>query len=115
MTHEELVRRLLKPAEEISNEMTQAKANFLHLALGISGEAGEIVDAIKKHVIYDQPLSHANLAEELGDMEFYLEGLRQELEITREYIIMGNIHKLKQRYHSLSYSNQQAQERKDKQ
>ena len=88
---------------------------LLHLALGIAGEAGEIVDAIKKHVIYDQPLNYDNMLEELGDMEFYMEGLRQAVFLTREQCIQPNIDKLRVRYEGLSYSDKAAKDRKDKQ
>lgn len=55
-----------------------------------------------------------NVIEELGDIEFYLEGMRQQLGITREQTLEANISKLSKRYHSGSYSDTQAQERADK-
>ena len=113
MKHPELVRSLLKPALEIYPTVTVAKVNLLHLALGISGEAGEIVDPIKKHFAYDQILDLENMIEELGDMEFYLEALRQELGISRETILAANIAKLQRRYEA-GYSDKAAAERKDK-
>jgi hypothetical protein len=53
--------------------------------------------------------------EELGDLEFYMEGLRQGLGITREDTLKANIAKLSKRYASGKYSNQQAHEHADKQ
>jgi hypothetical protein len=55
-----------------------------------------------------------NVLEELGDIEFFLEGFRQAVGLTRETCIEMNIAKLKARYHKLSYSDSQAQERADK-
>lgn len=85
------------------------------MTMGISGEAGELLDAIKKGVIYRKPLDRENIIEELGDIEFYLEGLRQQLHISREETLLANINKLSKRYEKLSYSNDAAQTRADKQ
>ena len=84
------------------------------MALGISGEAGELLDAIKKSVIYLRPLDIPNIIEELGDLEFYMEGLRERLNITREQVLQNNINKLTIRYGKM-YSDKSANERKDKQ
>jgi NTP pyrophosphatase (non-canonical NTP hydrolase) len=112
--HKELVAALAKPGSEIVNELDADKAHILHMAVGISGEAGELLDAVKKATIYNKPLDRENVIEELGDLEFYMEGLRAKLGITREETLVANINKLSKRYSSGSYSNQQAQERADK-
>lgn len=113
MTHPELVEKLLKPRYDVWREITPNDANLIHLIIGISGEAGELLDAVKKKVIYRQPLDTANLLEELGDLEFYLEGLRQHLGWTREMILAANTKKLQKRYAD-GYSDKSAQERADK-
>jgi NTP pyrophosphatase (non-canonical NTP hydrolase) len=82
--------------------------------MGISGEAGELVDAIKKSVMYRKPLDMEHVIEEMGDLEFYLEGLRQQLGITREQTLDANMLKLGARYSSGSYSDSQAVTRADK-
>lgn len=112
--HKELVAALAKSGSEIVNELDADKAHILHMAVGISGEAGELLDAVKKATIYNKPLDRENVIEELGDLEFYMEGLRAKLGITREETLVANINKLSKRYSSGSYSNQQAQERADK-
>lgn len=114
ITHPELVRSLKKPGEEILIELNPYKCDVLHMASCIGPEAGELFDAIKKWVFYGKALDMNNVIEELGDIEFYLEGLRQALHLTREQCITDNINKLSARYHSGKYSNQHAQERKDK-
>jgi NTP pyrophosphatase (non-canonical NTP hydrolase) len=114
LNHPELVRRLAKPGFEIVMRMTSKNAHNLHMAVGIAGESGELLDAIKKVVIYNKPLDRENVVEELGDLEFYMEGLRQGLGITREEVLERNIAKLQKRYGSGSYSDQQAQARADK-
>lgn len=68
-----MVTDLAKPGQAIVDSLTAAKAHCLHMAIGLVGEvAGEL------------PVtnSHENLVEELGDVEFYFEGLLQAYEIT---------------------------------
>jgi len=114
LTHAKLVAALSKNGATIKDEMTGTQAHILHMAVGISGEAGELLDAIKKHVIYQKPIDLENVVEELGDLEFYIEGLRQSLAITRQETIDHNIAKLSVRYSKGSYSDQQAHQRADK-
>lgn len=114
MEHKHLVAALAKPGAAIVAELTADQAHTLHMAIGVSGEAGELLDAVKKATIYQKPIDRENVIEELGDLEFYMEGLRQGLNITREETLQHNIAKLSKRYHGGSYSNQAAQERADK-
>lgn len=113
-TYNELVEALVKPGDQIAATMTALDAHCLHMAIGISGEAGELLDALKKVVIYRKPLDRENVIEELGDLEFYMEGLRQGLGITRGEVLAANIIKLSKRYVSGTYSDKAAQERADK-
>jgi NTP pyrophosphatase (non-canonical NTP hydrolase) len=114
-THQKLVAALAKSGDIISEEMTGNDAHILHMAVGICGEAGELIDAIKKKVIYRKQLDRGNVIEELGDLEFYMEGLRQGLGINREECLAHNISKLSKRYEKMTYSDGAAQERADKQ
>ena len=114
ITHPELVAALAKPGADIVATLTPEDAHALHMAVGISGEAGELLDAIKKAAIYRKPIDRENVVEELGDLEFYMEGLRQGLGISRDEVLTHNIAKLSKRYSSGSYSDKHAQERADK-
>lgn len=105
---------LAKPGDEILQSLSPLDCHLWHMASCIPGEAGELFDAIKKSIIYRKPLDRANVIEELGDLEFYMEGLRQGLDITREETISANVAKLSKRYADLTYSDKAAQERKDK-
>lgn len=112
--HDEMVKGLAKSGATIASEMTAEDAHLMHMAIGISGEAGELLDAIKKQVIYRKPLDRENALEELGDLEFYMEGIRQGLGFTREECLAANIAKLGKRYEGLKYTDTAAQERADK-
>ena len=115
ITHSEMVAGLAKSGHTIADELTGEDAHLLHMAVGIRGEAGALLDAVKKSTVYRKPIDRDNVIEELGDLEFYMEGLRQGLGITREETIQGNIEKLGKRYNGHQYSDQQAQDRADKQ
>ena len=103
----------VKSPVEIDLALTYEKVNLWHAATGISGEAGEFLDCIKKHVVYAQPLNRENAIEELGDLEFYMEQARQQLGVSREEVLAANVAKLEKRY-PISYTDQAAKERKDK-
>lgn len=112
--HALLVENLAKPGQSILSELDAKKAHILHMAVGICGEAGELIDAVKKSAIYGKELDHPNVIEELGDLEFYMEGLRKKLGISREEVLMANINKLSKRYGSGVYTNADAVLRADK-
>jgi NTP pyrophosphatase (non-canonical NTP hydrolase) len=114
ITHPELVAALCKPGEQILSSLTSEDAHVWHMSSCLCGESGELFDAIKKHVIYRKPYDRENIIEELGDIEFYLEGLRKVLNITRQMTLDANIAKLSKRYEELKYSDAQAQGRADK-
>lgn len=115
--HHEMVELLQKPGDAIAAHVTPLQLDVLHMAVGVAGEAGELLDAIKKWVFYNKDLDVENVVEELGDIEFYLQGLRSRLFITRDATLQHNIDKLlvgdKARYKH-GYTDQAAQLRRDK-
>jgi NTP pyrophosphatase (non-canonical NTP hydrolase) len=116
MKHDEyaqMVLDLCKKGEVLLSEATPLKMETIHHAIGIAGEAGEILDTVKKHFIYNKDFDRQNIIEELGDIEFYMEGLRQALGITREETLEENWRKLHVRYPK-GYTDQNAQVRLDK-
>lgn len=112
--YEQFVAERVKSPQKIIDTLTPAKADLLHAAMGISGEAGELLDAIKKHVIYNKDLDLNNVLEELGDLEFYMAAMRQRLGVLRGEILTRNVSKLIKRYPS-GYTDQAAKDRADKQ
>jgi NTP pyrophosphatase (non-canonical NTP hydrolase) len=102
-----------KSSIAIQQQLTPADCDAIHMLMGICGEAGELLDAVKKAAIYRKPLDMKNVVEELGDIEFYLEGFRQTFGLNRDRVLVENMRKLSVRY-SEEYSDQQAQDRADK-
>ncbi len=72
--------------------------DLLHAALGLSGEAGEFSDAVKKATIYKRPLDTKNLREEVGDVLWYCALAAYALGTTLDEVATDNIDKLRQRY-----------------
>lgn len=107
--HEDLVHNLFK-----TTGFDVAKEAAIHAAIGCCGEAGELLDAVKKGWAYGKPLDRENIIEELGDLEFYMEALRQQLFISREETLTHNIAKLLKRYPTGQYTNEDAIARADK-
>lgn len=97
----------------LAKNMGSREMELVHAALGVTGEAGELADAIKKHWAYGKPLDVENVREEAGDMLFYLFLLLDECGITLESVLRANTAKLAKRYPS-GYSNAAAQLRADK-
>lgn len=87
---------------------------MLHAAVGVAGEAGELLDAVKKVWAYGKVLDYENAIEELGDLEFYMEALRQQIGVSREDVLQANQEKLAKRYPGFRYSDSHAQARLDK-
>jgi hypothetical protein len=71
---------------------------ILHALMGITTECGELMDQLKKHLIYGKPLDDVNLFEEDGDLRWYLALLEFACGYTADAAQEANINKLKARY-----------------
>lgn len=78
--------------------MTMEMVELTHVGDGLATEAGEFIDALKKHIFYGKPLDRVNLAEELGDILWYVAYAARLLETTIDNIQEANIAKLRLRY-----------------
>lgn len=95
-------------SEAISDRLNQDNMeHILHAALGVTTEAGEIADQVKKHVYYGKKLDRDNLIEESGDLAWYLVVLLQALNSSLDEALEKNIKKLKLRYGN-SFSEEKA-------
>ena len=73
-----------------------------YLTLGLTGEAGEIANKVKKFIRdgYSQeelPYKINDLRDELGDVLWYVAAMAQVLDTTLEQVAKSNIHKLAER------------------
>lgn len=67
-------------------------------AMGLAGEAGEVVDLIKKHQHHGVALDREKLIREAGDVLWYLQYLCEVLQISLDDIALQNVYKLRLRY-----------------
>ena len=67
-------------------------------AYGLNGEAGEVIDLLKKHEFQGHKLDKEKLIDELGDVQWYIALAAKALDVTLEEIMQHNIDKLIKRY-----------------
>lgn len=109
----ELSNRTCKHIEEGGVVILPEMYDLLHATLGISGEAGELLDAVKKSFIYNKPLDVVNAKEELGDLLWYIALACRTLNVSFEELMQMNIDKLTKRYPE-KYTDNDAIARADK-
>lgn len=91
--------------------MDPKKLRLLHAVIGLSTEVGELQDAVKKHLFYNEPLDLTNLKEEGGDLFWYLALLADFLgESNFTSMLRSNVAKLRERYPE-KFTEEKAQNR----
>lgn len=71
---------------------------LLNGALGLSGEAGEVADHLKKHLFQGHELDKEHVAEELGDLCWYIAVAAKAIGYPLSEIMNRNVAKLQKRY-----------------
>lgn len=66
--------------------------------LGLSGESGECADLVKKHLFQGHELDAEKLANELGDVAWYLALASYAIGYSLEAVLQMNVDKLRKRY-----------------
>ena len=80
------------------DKVTPLEVQLLYLCTGACGELGEVSDLIKKMVIHKHGVSPDKLAEEIGDVMWYIACLCETLGLNMDDVMINNIDKLKKRY-----------------
>lgn len=91
----------MRTNDGLSNSRLQERSNagdLINGALGLTGEAGEVADIIKKHVFHGHDLNKDEIIKELGDVCWYVALLSHAINVPLEEILQKNIDKLKKRY-----------------
>ncbi|MEM0123430.1 MAG: nucleoside triphosphate pyrophosphohydrolase family protein [Conexivisphaerales archaeon] len=68
-----------------------------YLTLGLTGEAGEVANKIKKEIRDNEPVNEEEIKSELGDVLWYLSELALAYGFNLEEIAKSNIRKLQDR------------------
>lgn len=76
----------------------QSDLNLAVAGLGLTGEAGEVADLIKKTVGHGHALDRDKVLEELGDVLWYVAMMATLLDADLATIAQGNVDKLMRRY-----------------
>jgi len=80
-------------ARRTSNKQSRSMA-----ALGLTGEAGEVADMVKKELFHGHQYPQDAYVDELGDVLWYISEMASVLDISLNDIAKYNIEKLKKRY-----------------
>lgn len=71
---------------------------MLNGAMGLNGEAGEVIDILKKHIFQGHKLDTEHIAKELGDCLWYIAVCAKGAGYTLDEIAEMNKAKLRNRY-----------------
>ena len=82
----------------ISNCHTITIAQLINGVLGLTGEAGEVSDLVKKGIFHEKGIDLEHLKKELGDCAWYLAMICDACGFTLDDVMQTNIDKLKARY-----------------
>jgi len=80
------------------NKDLSEKDVLINGVMGLCGEAGEVIDLVKKHLHQGHDLDKEKMVNELGDVCWYIAELATALNVNLEDIMIGNIDKLKKRF-----------------
>ena len=107
MTNEEYSKLALGTAPD-----TNLSNRILLGALGLTGEAGEVAELVKKHVFHDHLLDRSKLIRELGDVLWYLNFLAVKVaDVSLATVMEVNITKLAARYPEGHFSAERSMNR----
>lgn len=73
-------------------------AALLNGVLGLTGEAGEVSDLVKKGIFHEKGIDREHLEKELGDVMWYIALICHTCGFNLDEIMQINIDKLKVRY-----------------
>ena len=71
---------------------------LLNGILGLTGEAGEFADMVKKWIFHEKTLDESHLQKELGDVMWYVALICHAMGWDLDIIMAKNVAKLKARY-----------------
>ena len=107
---------LLSRITELDIEQDADVPRLLTAALGLTAEAGEFTEVVKKIILQGKPYNEENvfhMKRELGDICCYLAQACMALDTTLDEIIEMNVDKLKARYPGGEFDVHKSENRKE--
>ena len=107
--------QLLKRLSELEAEADCDTPHLLTAALGLTAEAGEFTEIVKKIILQGKPYNEDNvfhMKRELGDICWYIAQACMALDTTFDEIIEMNVEKLKTRYPGGEFDVHKSENRK---
>lgn len=89
-----------KAADRTANINVTEQMRLANFGMGLSGEAGEVTDYLKKVVFHGHELDKEKLKKELGYVLWYISTIASTVGITLDDVATTNIEKLHKRYPS---------------
>lgn len=90
--------RMNEYQELASRTAKEDPEEVINYGLGVSGEAGEVADMIKKRRFQGHTFSKEEICKELGDVLWYVSQLARMHGLTMDQVATANIIKLQKRY-----------------
>lgn len=94
--YQKLAARTCIPKQDM--HLSPEQVDLLHCCQGLCTEAGEAMDALKRHFMYKNHLDSVNLREELGDILWYIGMICERMGWDMSTIMERNIQKLRVRF-----------------
>jgi NTP pyrophosphatase (non-canonical NTP hydrolase) len=88
----------LRAAKRTKPTYLSAREELTMLSMGLSGEAGEFLDEVKKILYHGHQIDSGKLCKELGDIHWYWSLLCDCLGLDQSVVLSRNISKLTERY-----------------
>ena len=107
---------LLKRMTELEVEQDCDIPHLLTAALGLTAEAGEFTEVVKKIILQGKPYNEENIfhmKRELGDICWYIAQACMALDTTFDEILEMNVDKLKARYPGGEFDVHHSENRKE--
>lgn len=94
MKMEEYQRAAVRTARDQGGEMPP----LWYLALGLTGEAGEVAEDVKKIARHGREFDADRIADEVGDCLWYIAAIAEAIGVPLDEIAQRNVKKLRKRY-----------------
>ena len=110
------IAQLFRRMTDLEVEQDADVPRLLTAALGLTAEAGEFTEVVKKIILQGKPYNNENvfhMKRELGDICWYIAQACMALDTTFDEIIEMNVNKLEARYPGGSFDVHKSENRKE--